>query len=58
VPYDDDWIRANFGSYQPKAAEFADFIVKEVVPYVDQKFRTLADRENRAINRKFFARSI
>lgn len=49
VPYDDDWVRTDFGPYQPQAAAFADFIVKEVVPYVDQKFRTLADRENRAI---------
>ena len=49
VPYEDDWIRSNFGPYQPKAGAFADFVVKEIVPYVDQKFRTLANRENRAI---------
>ena len=49
VPYEDDWIRNNFGLYQPQAAAFAEFIVKEIVPHVDQKFRTVANRENRAI---------
>lgn len=49
VPYEDQWIRDNWGPYQPKAKEFGNFIVNEIVPYVDQHYRTIPDRDNRAI---------
>lgn len=37
------------GCYGGKADSFAEFIVKQIVPYIDEKYRTIPDRENRAV---------
>ncbi|MBL7992461.1 MAG: esterase family protein [Candidatus Kapabacteria bacterium] len=49
VPYDDPWIQANWGRYTPRASEFADLLVKRVIPAIDEQFYTDKRSENRAI---------
>lgn len=46
VPYQDQYV--NDG--EPSGAKaYADFLVKGIIPYIDGKYRTIANRENRAI---------
>lgn len=46
VPYD---IGGSMKGQGGKASEYAEFVVNKIVPYIDGKYRTIADRENRAI---------
>lgn len=38
----------------PVSGKWLDFTVKELVPFIDRKFRTLATRESRAVTGDFF----
>jgi enterochelin esterase-like enzyme len=49
VPYQDNWIRQNWGAYQPRAATYTQQIIDAVIPYIDSTYATIADRDNRAI---------
>ena len=47
IPYEDEWITRNWGSYTPKAAQYAQHLVDEVIPYVDEVVNV--DENRRAI---------
>ncbi len=47
IPYDDPWVQANWGNYEPQAKEYTDIIVNEIIPYIDSEFPT--DESRRAI---------
>lgn len=38
VPYVDDWVRQNWGPYTPQAAEYAQAIFGEVLPFMNQNY--------------------
>jgi enterochelin esterase-like enzyme/outer membrane protein assembly factor BamB len=41
--------RVDFDEYAPKVTQFSDAIAQELIPYVDEHYRTLAGAENRAM---------
>jgi enterochelin esterase family protein len=41
--------RVNFDEYAPKVAQFSDAIAQELIPYIDEHYRTLPGAENRAM---------
>jgi predicted alpha/beta superfamily hydrolase len=49
LPYEDAYLRSVQPSYTPNARRFADFIVGDLIPRIDREYRTMADRDNRAI---------
>lgn len=49
LPYEDAYVRNRENSYSPDARKLADYIVGELIPSIDRQYRTVADRDNRAI---------
>jgi predicted alpha/beta superfamily hydrolase len=49
LPYEDAYVRNTEASYTPNARKFADYIVGDLIPSTDRQYRTIADRDNRAI---------
>lgn len=49
VPYQDDAVRQDWGPYTSNAKKFADFVVQKIIPYIDGKYRTIKDRQSRAV---------
>jgi len=49
VPYKDSYITNNMNVQTPGAKFFSDFVVNSIIPYIDDKYKTIADRENRAV---------
>lgn len=49
LPYEDAYVRSQEASYTPNARKFAEYIVANLIPSIDRQYRTIADRDNRAI---------
>ena len=49
LPYEDAYVRSQEASFTPNARKFADYIVSDLIPSIDRQYRTVADRDNRAI---------
>ncbi len=49
LPYQDDYVRQDWGQYTPNAKNFSDFVVQKIIPYIDGKYRTIQDRKGRAV---------
>lgn len=49
LQYEDAYVRSVNNSYSPDARKFAEYIVGELIPSIDRQYRTLANRDNRAI---------
>lgn len=49
VPYFDSFVDENFGTYSPRAAKHASFIVKQLLPYLESKYKISNEPEGRAI---------
>lgn len=49
LPYQDNYVRQDWGPYTPNAKIFSDFVVQKIIPYIDGKYRTINDRKSRAV---------
>ncbi|MFN1835391.1 alpha/beta hydrolase [Balneola sp. MJW-20] len=38
VPYDDSWITQNWGPYSPRASEYADMVINEILPAMEADY--------------------
>ena len=39
VPFEDDWIRREWGDYTPKATTFSEFIANKIQPFVQRNYQ-------------------
>ncbi len=49
VPYKDEFNQKNFGVEVPAADKYADFLINEIIPYIDSKYRSIPKAEARGI---------
>lgn len=49
VPYQDDWIRTNWGPYNPNARMYTQKVIDSIIPYIDEHYATDARADARAI---------
>ena len=38
TPYEDDWIRSNWGPYQSKADDYTSLLINNVIPFVESEY--------------------
>ncbi len=44
IPYEDPWIRRNWGSYTPSSDEYARLILQDVIPYLESEYHITKGR--------------
>lgn len=44
VPYEDRWVTENWGPYTPLASEYADVLINEILPELNEKYSINNDR--------------
>ncbi|MGF7060109.1 alpha/beta hydrolase [Brassicibacter mesophilus] len=49
VPYIDPWIITELNVDSSGAKEFSGFVVDNIIPFIDTNYRTIPNRENRAV---------
>ncbi|MBK7872419.1 MAG: esterase family protein [Saprospiraceae bacterium] len=47
VPYEDQWVRQDFGNYTPRARQYTEKLIQKIIPYIDATYTT--DTKRRAI---------
>ncbi|MDX1939220.1 MAG: alpha/beta hydrolase-fold protein [Saprospiraceae bacterium] len=47
VPYEDQWVRHDFGAYTPRARQYTEKLIQKIIPYIDSTYTT--DTKRRAI---------
>lgn len=47
VPYEDLWVREDFGNYTPRARQYTEKLIQKIIPYIDSTYTT--DTKRRAI---------
>jgi enterochelin esterase-like enzyme len=48
-PYDDDWIKKNWGSYTPQAKEYTWLISEIIIPFIEKKYSVKKQASARGI---------
>lgn len=49
IPYEDEWVKQNWGSYTPNADGYTNDIIKIIIPFVEKNYHAKPDRQSRAI---------
>ena len=49
IPYDDEWVKENWGNYTPNADGYTNDIIKTIIPFVEKNYHAKSDRQSRAI---------
>lgn len=49
IPYEDEWVQANWGSYTPNAAGYTEDIINTIIPFVEKNYHVKQDRSARAV---------
>lgn len=47
VPYNDYWVRHDFGNYVPRAKQYTQKLIEQIIPHIDSIYTT--DKKSRAI---------
>ncbi len=47
LPYEDQWIRDNWGKYKPRADKYSAHFIEEIIPFVEKQYSV--DEDRRAI---------
>lgn len=48
-PYQDDWIKHNWGFYTPQAATYTDLISEIIIPFIEKNYTVKKEASSRAI---------
>jgi enterochelin esterase-like enzyme len=49
TPYEDDWMKQNWGMSSPDAKKYTEDIIASIIPYVDENFSTIDNEMGRAL---------
>jgi enterochelin esterase-like enzyme len=44
IPYEDESASKDFGAYQPNAAKYSKKIIKQIIPFIEKKYKTKTSR--------------
>ena len=48
TPYEDSWMRENWGLTEPRAQDYTQDVVDKIIPFVEKNFGTISDKSGRA----------
>lgn len=48
-PYEDEWVKQNWGSYTSEAQDYTEGIVKEIIPFMEKNYTVEKSSSGRAI---------